>query len=74
MGSGSGDLVDEMVCVISLVGNGCIGIDAVDEILGQRDVVALAGTGDQADRKTKQKRSSAEPAKVVRNSVAIQPI
>jgi hypothetical protein len=45
LGSGSGDLVDEMACVISLVGNGCIGIEAVDEILGQRDVVALAGTG-----------------------------
>ena len=39
-----------MVGVISLVGDGGIGVDTVDQIMGKGDVVALAGRADQSDR------------------------
>lgn len=35
--------VDEMVGVISLVGDGVLGFDIVKQVMGQGDVVALAG-------------------------------
>ena len=37
------------VGVITLVGDGCVRLEAVDEIVGKGDVVALPGTGDAAD-------------------------
>lgn len=44
-----GNPVDQMVGVISLVGDGGLGIDAVDQVMGERDVVALAGRADETD-------------------------
>lgn len=38
-----------MVGVISLVGDGGIGVDAINQVMGEGDVVALAGRADQAD-------------------------
>ena len=46
-----GDPADEMVGIISLVGDCCIGVDAVDQVMGKGDVVALPGRADQAQRK-----------------------
>ena len=46
-----GDPVDEMVGVISLVGDGAVGVDAVDQVVSEGNVVALAGRGDEADGK-----------------------
>jgi len=34
-----------VICVISLVGDGDFGFDAVDQVVGEGDVVALAGEG-----------------------------
>jgi len=38
-----GDPADEMIGIISLVGECGLGIDAVDQVMGEGDVVALAG-------------------------------
>lgn len=35
--------VGEMVGIVSLVGKGRLGLDAVDQVMGEGDVVALAG-------------------------------
>jgi hypothetical protein len=43
--------VGEVVGVISLVGDRGLGLDAVDQVMNESDVVALAGRGDQANRK-----------------------
>ncbi len=43
--------VGEMVGIVSLVGEGRLGLDTVDQIMGKRDVVALAGRADQSDGK-----------------------
>lgn len=40
-----------MVGVVALVGDCRFGLDAVDQVMGKGDVVALAGRGDQADGK-----------------------
>jgi hypothetical protein len=41
-----------MPCIISLVGDGGIGFDAVDKIVREGDVVALSRRADQSDRQT----------------------
>ena len=41
--------VGEMVGIVSLVGEGCLGLDTVDQVMGEGDVVALAGRADQTD-------------------------
>jgi len=46
LGAGFGDPVCEVIGVVSLVGDGDIGLDAVNEVVGEGDVVALAGRGD----------------------------
>jgi hypothetical protein len=51
LSAGLGDPVGEMVGVISLVGDGGFGLDAVDKIVGEGDVVALTGRADQANGK-----------------------
>lgn len=48
--SGFGDPIDEMVGVIALVGQRGLGLKALDEIVGEGDIVALARRADQADR------------------------
>ncbi len=39
-----------MVGIVALVGECCPGLEAFDELMGEGDVVALSGAGDQADR------------------------
>jgi hypothetical protein len=39
-----------MVGVVALIGNRRAGVEAVDKIMGKGNVVALAGSTDQADR------------------------
>lgn len=51
LGAGFGDPVDEMVGVVSLVGDCRFSCDALDQVMGKGDVVALAGRADQAQRK-----------------------
>jgi hypothetical protein len=50
LGAAFGDLFGKMVGIVSLVGNGRIGVDTVDQVMGKGDAVALSGRGDQADR------------------------
>jgi hypothetical protein len=50
LGAGLGDPVDEMVGVIALVGDGRARGDAVDKIMREGDVIALARGADQSDR------------------------
>ena len=42
-----------MIGIISLVGDSGFGVDAVDQVVGKGDVVALAGRTDQADGQAK---------------------
>lgn len=46
------DPAGEVIGVVSLVGKGAIGLDTVDQIVGEGDVVALTGRTDQADGQT----------------------
>lgn len=50
LGPGAGDPLGKVVGIVALVGDGDFGGEAVDEIVGEGDVVALAGRADQADR------------------------
>ncbi len=50
LGAGSGDTVNQMICVIAFVGERRLRLDGLDEFMGESDVVALSGAGDQADR------------------------
>ena len=45
--------LDEVVGIISFVGNGDLGVDAIDQIVGEDNVIALAGRADQSQRKAK---------------------
>ena len=45
------DPVGEVIGVVSLVGDGGIGIDTVDQVVGEGDVVTLTGRADQTNRK-----------------------
>lgn len=47
--AGYGKLLAQMIGVVALVGDGGGGFEAVDEIVREGDVVALAGRADQAD-------------------------
>lgn len=47
------DPFGKMIDIVSLVGEGRAGVDAIDQIMGKRDVVSLSGRGDQANGKTK---------------------
>lgn len=49
-GSRFSDLFVQVVGVIALVGDGGASLEAINEILGKGDVVALPGAGDQANR------------------------
>ena len=40
--------VDEMIGVVSLVGDSGLGVDVIDQVVGKGDVVALAGRTNQA--------------------------
>lgn len=51
--TGLGDPVCEVICVVSLVGDCRIGVDALDQVMSKSNVVALAGRADQADRQAK---------------------
>jgi hypothetical protein len=51
-GAAFGNPLGEMVRVIAFVGDGGFGVDAVDQIMGKGDVVALARRADQANRQT----------------------
>ena len=51
LGAACGDPVGQMVGIVSLVGDGGLGLDALDQIMSESDVVALAGRAEQADRK-----------------------
>lgn len=53
LGAAFGDPIDKVVGVISLVSDSSIGVDTVDQVMGQGDVVALLGRGDQANWKAK---------------------
>jgi len=46
-------LFNKMISVIALVAQQGIGIDAVDKIMGEGDIVALSGRADQAEGKAK---------------------
>lgn len=48
-GAGPGESVAQMVGIIAFVGDGGVGLDALDELVGEGDVVALAGRADEAD-------------------------
>lgn len=41
----------EMIGIVSLVSNGNLSVDAIDQVVGKSDVVALTGRTDQAKRK-----------------------
>ena len=45
------DPAGEMIGVVSLVGDCRFGLDAVDQVVGEGDVVALSRRSDQADRR-----------------------
>lgn len=47
-----GELVHQMVRIIALVRDGSVGVDTVDQIVGEGDVVTLAGGANQAQRQT----------------------
>ena len=49
-GSGFSDPVSEMIGIIALVGQRGLSRKALDEIMGEGDVVALTWRADQADR------------------------
>jgi hypothetical protein len=45
-----GDLLDKMICVVTLVGNRHVCCETIDKIVCESDVVALSGCADQTDR------------------------
>ena len=49
VGGVGSDPVYEVIGVLFLVGDGGFGLDAVDQITGEGDVVALTGRGNQAN-------------------------
>ena len=51
LGSGFSDPVGKVIGIVSFVGDCHFGLDAVDQIVGEGDVVALSGRGDQANGK-----------------------
>jgi len=42
--------VGEMIGILAFVGDDGIGVDTINQVMGQGDVVALAGRADQANR------------------------
>jgi hypothetical protein len=50
-----------MIGIISLVGDGNLGLDAVDQVVGEGDVVALSGRADQADGKAERLGGGVDP-------------
>ncbi|NIJ60342.1 hypothetical protein FHS82_004220 [Pseudochelatococcus lubricantis] len=53
-----GYLVCKMIGVVAFVRNGGISVDAIDQIVGEGDVIALAGRSNQTDRQAKDLGSS----------------
>lgn len=45
-----GKPVAQMVGVVALVGDGCVGFEAVDKLVGKGNIIALPGGADQANR------------------------
>lgn len=45
-----GDLIHKVVSIVTLVREGEVGVDTLDQVVGEGDVVALAGRADQAQR------------------------
>lgn len=52
------DPVGQMIGIVSFVGDGCLGLDAVDELMSKSDVVALAGCSNEANGKAQRFRRS----------------
>lgn len=50
-GAGFVDAINKVVGVVSLVADGGIGVETIDQVMSEGDIVALAGRADQADRK-----------------------
>jgi hypothetical protein len=50
LGAGFGDAIDKVIGVISLVADGDIGVETIDQVMSEGDIVALAGRANQADR------------------------
>lgn len=48
-------ILSQMIGIVSLIGNGGLGLEAIDGIMGQGDLVALAG---RTDRRTGRPRAS----------------
>ena len=43
LGIGFGDAIDKVVGVVSLVADGGIGVETIDQVMSEGDIVALAG-------------------------------
>ena len=77
LGAGLGDLVDEMVGIVAFVGDRRAGGDAVNKVMREGDVIALARGADQADRIAKRVASGvdfgAQPAARSAQALGIRP-
>ena len=51
LGTGLSNPVCKVVGIVTLVGDGGFDLNAVDQVMGEGDVVVLAGRGDQANGK-----------------------
>ena len=51
LGASFGDAIDKVIGVVSLVADGGFGVETIDQVMSEGDIVALAGRSDQADRK-----------------------
>lgn len=47
---GSADVVDQMIGIVSLIGQSSLRLKTLDEVVGEGDVVALTRCADQAER------------------------
>jgi hypothetical protein len=50
-GARFGDAIDKVIGIVSFVADGGIGVEAIDQVMSEGDIVALAGRANQADRK-----------------------
>jgi hypothetical protein len=49
LGAGFGDAIDKVIGVVSPVADGGIGVETIDQVMGEGDIVALTGRANQAD-------------------------
>ena len=72
-----GDAVDQMVGIIALIGNCGVRVEAVDQIMGKGNVVALPRGTDQTDRIAKRIAGGvdlgAQPASRPAQALGIRP-